>query len=712
MFKTLKAKLLTFFLLITLFPLLFLGYISYQSQKYELTKSIEQSLVTFSSELALDVEKLLTERVLDLQHLALNPVVMDPNATTEEITEQFHQFVNVYDIYKDTIFVNPEGIVSVSLIDHVVGNDFTERIWFQASMRGEVYISDIYLSTVLHEPILVMSAPVFDKNGEVIGVISPMFDLNHLWKTFNKFSELEQVAGLGGYAFLMNINGDIIAHPDQSKILTENYLIKNSLTTDHLINKSDQRKIYYNDDSDVVLAYEKIRKLVGFDEEWFVGISVSKTALFAPLQKLLTNYLLIIGLVLLLTKIAIFKLSDFIVRPLASLGEATSDIVIGRPISAKMKNSYEEISRLNHTFLTMAEKLAERDRADKKSTLIIETTDNGVIAINKQTLQITTFNRMCEELFQLNKHEVIGQTIGELSKQSESFHHFVIASKIPTYLNEEANKKFELECNLRQKAYHFFVSVSSLPSLENEEMHDEILLVLNDLTEKRQMERELQRSEQLKVVGEMSAGLAHEIRNPLSIIRGFIQLFRKEEEGSKKGYYDIIINEIDRVNNFITDLLNIANPKPVNDMKEINVVCLLEDLLLLQSSQLYKKGISVVKEFEPPPAVVVDSSKLQQVCINIIQNAVEAMPEGGTLTVATTHLVPENKVCISISDTGLGMDKKTLEKIGTPFYTTKATGTGLGLATSYRIIEEMNGSIAVTSEINKGSTFHIYLKRD
>ncbi|QOY37298.1 cache domain-containing protein [Anaerobacillus isosaccharinicus] len=236
MFKTLRVKLLVFFLLTTLTPLSFLGYISYQSQKQELTKYIEQSLLTFSNELASEIERTLYERISDVKHLATNPILKEVSSTNEEIQEQFIHFMDVYDFYSDTIFVKPDGIVSISSIDKVIGSDLNDRKWFQASIKGDIYLSDIYLSPVIHEPVLVMSAPVFNESGEeVVGVISPLFDLNYLWQTFTKFSEQDQIVGLEGYAFLINKNGEFIAHPDHRKILNENHLEKNNLNGSEIV---------------------------------------------------------------------------------------------------------------------------------------------------------------------------------------------------------------------------------------------------------------------------------------------------------------------------------------------------------------------------------------------------------------------------------------------------------------------------------------------
>lgn len=709
MFKTLRAKLLVFFLLTTFIPLLFVGYISYESQKQELTKQIEHSLLFYTSDLAVEIKKLLSERIADVRHLAKNPVIADPEASKAQILQQIRPFLDIYQIYSDTVFIKPDGIVYTSTIEAVIGQDISNREWFVASLEGDVYISDIYLSPIIQQPVVVISAPVWNENGEVAGVILASFDLKFLWETFGRFSEREQMVGVNGYAFLINKNGNIIAHPDHEKILTENFLEKNNLATADVYLKSKQREIDYNQEIDAVLSYAQIEKIEGFDKDWFVGITVSKEALFSPLQQLLTNFIIIVGLVLFLTTIAIFKLSKYIVSPVEKLIAATADFAIGKPINPLIDDSYKEINRLNEMFTAMTKKLAERERGHKKSTLIIETTDNGVIVINKQTETITLFNSACEKMFNIGEGEVVNYQVDDVLKKSANFRQFMISSKLINGLSEEITTKIEIQCQCDQKVFNFLVSVSTLLSLEKGDSHEELLIIISDLTEKRQMEQELIRSERLKIVGETAAGLVHEIRNPLAIIRGFIQLFSQEEKEVKQEHYNIILKEIDRVNIFVTDLLDIANPKSSGEYKDTNVVLLLEDLLVLQKFQLIGKDIALEKNFHKVPTINIDPSKVQQVCMNIVQNAIEAMKKGDCLMIGTKHLVDEGIVSIYIKDTGIGMDPTAIEKLGTPFYTTKKTGTGLGLTTTYRILAELKGALTVSSEKGTGSTFTITL---
>ncbi|MCT8138080.1 hypothetical protein H1D32_10125 [Anaerobacillus sp. CMMVII] len=224
------------------------------------------------------------------------------------------------------------------------------------------------------------------------------------------------------------------------------------------------------------------------------------------------------------------------------------------------------------------------------------------------------------------------------------------------------------------------------------------------------MENEIARSEKLKVIGELSASFAHEIRNPLTTIRGFIQLLDTNQDQifSENKYYKIILHEIDRINGIVTDLMNMAKPNGDNQYELTNVNKILDDIILLYDGQnsFNKVTIQNYRDTTIPPFFAY-GSKLKQVFINLIKNAFEAMPDGGLLSIKTIYYKEENIVEIIFTDTGFGMDQNTLSKLGKLYFTTKSSGTGLGLPMCYMLIEDMGGTIQVTSERGVGTTFTV-----
>jgi two-component system NtrC family sensor kinase len=226
-----------------------------------------------------------------------------------------------------------------------------------------------------------------------------------------------------------------------------------------------------------------------------------------------------------------------------------------------------------------------------------------------------------------------------------------------------------------------------------------------------QRQEQLIQSEKMAALGQLSAGIAHEIRNPLTSIKIFIQSLEKESDGeeNQKEDFRIIVKEIDRINEHITLFLNFARPEePL--FQTININELVREPLNLLAAKLKKGGIHpVVSLAEDHPPVEGDRKQLAQVVLNLLLNAVEAMPQGGTLTICSTVTInPESRqefLQLIIKDTGQGVPEKDRCYLFDPFFTTKAGGTGLGLSVAYSIIQKHNGRIELESELGKGASF-------
>jgi two-component system NtrC family sensor kinase len=230
-----------------------------------------------------------------------------------------------------------------------------------------------------------------------------------------------------------------------------------------------------------------------------------------------------------------------------------------------------------------------------------------------------------------------------------------------------------------------------------------------------QRQEQLIQSEKMAALGQLSAGIAHEIRNPLTSIKIFIQSLEKDSdlEENQKEDFRIILKEIDRINEHITLFLNFARPEePI--FQAIKIAELVREPLNLITANLKNSGIQpVVSLADEHPPVEGDRKQLAQVVLNLLLNAVEAMPHGGTLTISSTVAVnPESRqefLQLIVKDTGPGVSEKDRPHLFDPFFTTKAGGTGLGLSVAYSIIQKHNGRIEVESELGKGASFILSL---
>lgn len=255
------------------------------------------------------------------------------------------------------------------------------------------------------------------------------------------------------------------------------------------------------------------------------------------------------------------------------------------------------------------------------------------------------------------------------------------------------------------ESYYEVASLKPIVNHTGEVTH--YLKISEDLTEKYHTLELLQKSELMSAVGQLAAGIAHEIRNPLTVLKGFLDLIAPDME--KKHYIDIMASEFARIETIVNELLLLARPQEVHFEKE-NVMTILQDVIMLIETQATLNNVEIITKYTSPiPWVICVQNQLKQVFINILKNGIEAMPQGGNLIVKVNWIEPD-AISISIIDQGEGIADDKIPKLGTPFYTTKEDGTGLGLLVSSKIIENHQGRIEFQSQLGKGTVVDIILK--
>jgi two-component system sporulation sensor kinase A len=236
-----------------------------------------------------------------------------------------------------------------------------------------------------------------------------------------------------------------------------------------------------------------------------------------------------------------------------------------------------------------------------------------------------------------------------------------------------------------------------------------IYLIIKDITKQKQAEEFLQQAEKLSMIGELAAGIAHEIRNPLTSLRGFIQLFQSEYgagTGSKNLRYEVMLFEIDRINEIVSELLVLARPSK-EDIAKRNIIQSLDHVVTLLEGEANLRNVSITKEFDSNLPLIYSHNNIKQVFVNVLKNAIESMPNGGFVLVQAK--VKDDEVCIRFVDQGQGISENQLPRLGQPFYTTKESGTGLGLMICQRIIQNHKGTILFKSEVGRGTVVEILL---
>ncbi|MFJ5622307.1 PAS domain S-box protein [Peribacillus loiseleuriae] len=232
--------------------------------------------------------------------------------------------------------------------------------------------------------------------------------------------------------------------------------------------------------------------------------------------------------------------------------------------------------------------------------------------------------------------------------------------------------------------------------------------IIRDVTEKLAMEEQIRKSDTLHVVGELAAGIAHEIRNPMTAIKGFIQLLQSSVKEDFSTYFNVITSELQRIETIITEFLFLAKPQALKfSNQDVNVI--VRETADFLAAQAMLNNIQLKRNLTKNDCeIFCEGNQLKQVLINIIKNAIEVSNDG-SFVIINTDRIDHSFVKISIIDQGPGIPEEKLRRLGEPFYTTKERGTGLGLMVSYKIIEEHKGYIEVESEVGKGTAFHIFL---
>ncbi|WP_340085205.1 PAS domain S-box protein [Siminovitchia sp. FSL H7-0308] len=329
--------------------------------------------------------------------------------------------------------------------------------------------------------------------------------------------------------------------------------------------------------------------------------------------------------------------------------------------------------------------------------LLVENFQDTVGIITKRG-HFIYINEAGKKLFGVTgKEELIGKSVFDFLPMES---HAVFQKQL---LKTGLNETFEMKISRHDEQLKH-VQVKLIPTKYKERSTYQILI--RDMTEQKKAEELMHRTEKLSVVGQLAAGIAHEIRNPLTVIKGFTQLLSQEEDND---YLNVVLDELERIEDIVSDLLILAKPQP-SRLENLDISQLLSSTIDLFKSEAILHNVEIIPNFElSNPWIKGEPNKLKQVYINIIKNAIEAMPKAGGKIYITAQNLSYRKILTRVQDTGVGIPKERIPNLGEPFYSTKEKGTGLGLMICNRIIKNHGGTIKIDSELNKGTTISIIM---
>lgn len=345
---------------------------------------------------------------------------------------------------------------------------------------------------------------------------------------------------------------------------------------------------------------------------------------------------------------------------------------------------------------------ASLSRIKAFSDNLVENMPIGLVAVDDQQ-KIASFNHVAHSILGFALENAVGQPAGSL-----------LPSELWLRINRLAFDKGviekEVECSLHD-GQRIPLAISATV------LHDEDgtflghVLLLKDLREVYALRKEIQRNQRLASVGRLAAGVAHEIRNPLSSIKGFATYFKERYHNKPEDQQiaNIMIQEVDRLNQVIGQLLDFARPVKISK-KNVSVASFIENSIKLVERQAEEKSIEIQTGIsENIQTAFLDPDRVNQVLLNLYLNSLDAMDNSGCLSVAVSGDEQSTELAIKVSDTGYGINREDLAHIFDPYFTTKSTGTGLGLAIAHNIVEAHGGRIAVESNPGQGTAFTVYL---
>ncbi len=366
-------------------------------------------------------------------------------------------------------------------------------------------------------------------------------------------------------------------------------------------------------------------------------------------------------------------------------------------LNLELENKNEELSQ----------NLMEMDSVKNHLNNILESLDIGVVAFDLDCT-ITIFNKAAEEITGLSRKRVVGTKYGNIYGSTESND----PSPLNIFTSKEEYRNIEKSVpNFRRGLIPIEYSLSRILNKNNEVIGG--VEVFSNLTEIKQLRDQVERSKTLTALGEMAANVAHEIRNPLGGIGGYANLLERDldVDDPRRNLVKKIIEGVASLNRIATNLLIYTRPM-MPKLRTDNVKRIIEEVLYLieVENEQEDRQIEMIRDYPKTDVLArIDPELIQQVFINLIKNANQAMKNSGKLTVSLRNMKDPFMAEVSIKDTGEGMSEEVMSKIFNPFFTTKTDGTGLGLAISKRIVDLHHGKFEMESELDKGSVFKILL---
>jgi PAS domain S-box-containing protein len=722
-FSSIRSKLIGLLLVLVGLPLMIAGFLSYRSATDALLKQTTRQLGNLGEKTSQQIDDFFRSAQKDIVLLADYPFIQlaflqfEFQQRLDTVRRLLEDYRKKNDDFSRLYLIALDGrpILAVPAIDSA-DHHFKDAQWFARTLQKDLFLADqatpgaagqtgIFLGKVVYD---------FEDASRPVGVLA--FQIAP--SSYTDFARSLHI-GSGGYATLIHNNGEVIYHPDAGLKTTADILVNGDDRLRGLIQRAAQGAIGYGaytyQGEEKFLVYTPCEKM-----PWYVGITVLEKELMADInrfqQKLLTFLSAIILLILPISYLFIKGLT----RPIQQLIDGAVRIGSGDLDQTIHIESNDELRGVADEFNKMAVQLkaSMNEILDLKNFNedILRNVTSGILTVDRQS-RITSLNAGAAHILDCTANPD-GGAHPQTRAARETLDN-ILEIIAETLASGDGVRHREMAISRPgQEPLHVEINTSLLSSKTGKIFG--AIAEIRDITQRKRMEETMLRIEKLASLGELSAGMAHEIRNPLAGIKTSVQVLNKRvSRPESRELLGGIEAEITHLNNIVSDLLHFSRPTPPLPAP-VALSRVVDATFDLVAEKIKAHAISVERRFASGlPKAMVDPEQVRQVFLNLLLNSIKAMPSGGRLSVTASRgdqdpdgFIPARAdidlqlsryIRIVVADTGRGIAARLLPKVFDPFFTTDPKGTGLGLAIAHKLIEENKGHIFIDSIENEGT---------
>lgn len=721
-FSSIRSKFVTIFVILGVIPLILVGFFAYKIASNALVHQTREQLGNLAEKTAQQIDTFFDVCKKDINLLSNFPFIQlaflqfefgQKLNTARRLLEEYERG-NRYCKRIHLADLDGRPIISIPSRAREKAPSFSATDWFGPALENDIFLSDVIMDKGFDHAFLVLTKKIhdFEDPEKPVGLL--VFEIR-LTAAAVFVSSLK--IGTKGYAFLLNNKGTLLYHPDRHLNMTDTVMKRGDSQFKNLVEKMRTGTPGFGH-----YLFGKSRKYMVFTpcrvKNWRVGITLEKSEFMADIIKLRQSIVTFSALIVILMVLVSFLFVKSLTQPVHQLVESARAIGAGDLDQRITVASSDEFSGLAREFNRMAARLKKSMQkiVDLKtfSDNTLRSVSSGIITVDR-TGRLTSINQSAKKILSFDREEIDpAAAVAPGVKKSMAL--------LMMTLGRKQVLEHQVIDFTGDRGDQVFIEVNTSLLYDGQGEIIGAIADIRDVTARKRIDQLMIRVDKLASLGELSAGIAHEIRNPLAGMKTSIQVLAKRL--SKPSHLLLvkgILSEIDRLNDIVTDLLKFAGSSPnypsAVDLKEI-----IQKTLDLLMERIKKLNIRIVQNYEADiPRAFIDKEQIQQVCLNLMLNAVNAMPRGGTLTLGIKKVRDQDLIkekitsplkdvfpeetaymAVSFSDTGCGISRENLTRVFDPFFTTDPNGTGLGLSIAHKLLEKNKAFIYLESEPGSG----------